>query len=373
MKGQSGMTLVELMVSLAIVLLITVAVTAGYIKILTSYKSQSAMSANFMSNLTGFDLMRYDIQMAGYGLPTNVPGFTYTEAAAKSAYSGYIPPYDPSSLNELTIGNPNGAPHPFVLGAGTTPNNTLSGNTSAVLAIKSSVANICSASGHFGVVSTALDTSTLATGDHYIVIDSSGTLQQGSASGSWDNTFNPHSPPGPLSTGLVGFLFGLGPSPTNAMPFNRVDYYLDRSYNMPSYCAPNTFELYRGTISQTNGQLVSPPTPLIDCVEDIQVAFGVDTSGGTSALVWQTVLPADQRDNLKEVKVFIIYQEGRGNVSKTPGFGFSGSLSPGDGDPQTQNIFPSSVHAFTPGPQYTQFRWRLKEIDVKPMNLHGNW
>ncbi|MDR3570219.1 MAG: prepilin-type N-terminal cleavage/methylation domain-containing protein [Syntrophobacteraceae bacterium] len=391
MKWQSGMTIVELMVSLAITLLVVVAATAGYIKIITTYKSQSAISANFMSNLTGFDLMRYDIEMAGYGLPSAISGFTYTEAAAQSSYSGYTPQYDPSSLNEASLGNANGPPHALVLGGGAT-GSTLSGNTPAVLAIKSSVASINNSSGHFGVISTALETSAtdLVTGDHYIAIDSSGALQQGGAPGVWDNTFNSASPPGALGSGLVGFLYGLGPSQTNTMPFNRVDYYLD-NYNLPSYCAPGTFELYRGTVSQTKvsstqgGLLVAPPSPMIDCVEDFQVAFGVDTSG--AGIVWQPdlgtentnyghggsssilMLPSDQQKYLREVKVFVIYQEGRGNVGKTPGFGFSGSLSIGD----LKTSFPAGVHTFTPGAQYTQYRWRVKEIDMKPMNLHSNW
>ena len=400
MKSQSGMTMVELMVSLAIVLLVSVAVTAGYIKIITAYKSQGAISSNFMSNVTGFDLMRYDLQMAGYGVPSTISGYTYTEAAPKTSYSAYIPPYDPSTLNEASISNTNGPPHAFVLGGGAS-GATLSGNTSAVLAIKSSVANISNASGHFGIVSSALDTSAtnLVTGDHYILIDSSGALQQGSAAGVWDNTFNSGSPPGALAGGLVGFLFGLGPTAANTMPFNRVDYYLD-NYNLPSYCAPNTFELYRGAISQTKtgglgGLLISPPSPLIDCVEDFQVAFGVDTSGtGTTALVWQSDLgtentnsagggtttilmsPANQQQYVREVKVFIVYQEGRGSLGKPPEFGFSGSLSMGD----SQTTFPANTvisnpfySTFTPAGQYKHYRWRLKEIDVRPMNLHANW
>jgi prepilin-type N-terminal cleavage/methylation domain-containing protein len=416
MKWQSGMTLVELMVSLAIVLLVVVAATAAYLKILTSYKSQGAVSQNFMQNLTGFDLIRYDLQMAGYGLPASISGFNYTEATAPNTYTGYQPPYDPSGLNESSLGITGGPPHAFAVlngaGAGAVGENTLSGNISAVLAIKSAVANINSASGHFGVLSTSgLDTSAtnLVTGDHYILIDAAGVLQQGSAPGVWDNTFNSGAPPAALGSGLLGFLYGLNTSSIGAMPFNRADYFLDNQ-NLPSYCAPGTFELYRGYVNQTTpvnagdpqvGQLVA--TPLIDCVEDFQVAFGIDPSGaGTSPILWQSDLtqtyiglmdsstlmtPPQLQQFLREVKIFILYQEGRGNVSTSTGIGSSGTISLGDTATATTGLTnnihlnPLGGNTFTPGdpavaatcPQCTQYRWRVKEIDVKPMNLHVNW
>jgi len=41
--------------------------TAAYLKILKSYKSYSKVSQSYMANLTGLELLRYDIQMAGSG------------------------------------------------------------------------------------------------------------------------------------------------------------------------------------------------------------------------------------------------------------------------------------------------------------------
>ncbi len=63
------------------------------------------------------------------------------------------------------------------------------------------------------------------------------------------------------------------------MPFNRVDYYLDRvQAQFPRSCASSTYTLYRGVISQADGtQSAANATPLIDCVRDFQVAFGLDT------------------------------------------------------------------------------------------------
>lgn len=395
MKGQSGMTLVELMVSLAITLLVVAASTAAYLKILTTYKTQGAMSESFMSNLTGFEVLRYDLEMAGYGLPRGMgTGFTYTEALASGSYGSatYTPPYDPSTLNEanLSTPNPNGVPHAFALNT-TAGKTTLSGNTSEVLGLKSTVANINTASSHFGIVTAngVENGVTLVNGDHYMAMSSAGTLVQGSSASTWDNAY----PTVPASGGEVLYLYGLSTSVTQRMPFNRVDYYLD-STSLPGYCAQGTYELYRSVVSQTDGTLTA--SPLIDCVEDFQVAFGIDPSGnGTQAIIWQNNLyqnnipsgahnvlmtPAQMQQYLQEVKVFVIYQEGRGKVSRTSDFTFSGSLPLGDTATGVQNVTngglnlnPLGGNQFTPTGVNAPYRWRVEEIDVKPMNMVTNW
>lgn len=61
------------------------------------------------------------------------------------------------------------------------------------------------------------------------------------------------------------------------MPFNRADYYIARPDPMPEGCAPGTGILYKALVSQSNGGL-SNALPVIDCVADMQVAFGLDTN-----------------------------------------------------------------------------------------------
>lgn len=381
MKGQSGLTLVELMVSLAIVLLVIAAATAAYIRIMRTYSTQGALSQNFMQNLTGFELLRYDIEMAGFGLPQYITGISYAEALAQGDYTSNAPPYDPAVLNEASasLNNANGPPHPFVLS--TTTQTTLWGKPE-VLAIKSSLADINSASSHFALVSDGQEPiATLVSGDHYIELDNTGALVPNPSTDSWDDTFNPTSLP--TTNGQVYYLYGLSTGATTRMPFNRVDYYLDNT-NVPKYCDSGTFVLERGVISQTTGMLVS--SPLINCVEDFQVAFGIDPTGdATQALKWQTDLnqenivggqgagypmtAAQMRQYLREVKVYVIYQEGHGKVSPTSGYRFSGSLILGkDLSPN-----PFSVNTFTPTGVNAQYRWKLLEIDVKPMNMLSHW
>ena len=77
-RRQEGMTLIELLVSLTIILVVMGVATAAYLKLVRSYKSQGKMSQSYMENLTGLELLRYDIEMAGYGLPASLGGTNYT-------------------------------------------------------------------------------------------------------------------------------------------------------------------------------------------------------------------------------------------------------------------------------------------------------
>src|SRR5208283_4695290 len=96
MNRQRGMTMVELMVSLAVVMLIIGAATTAYLKLLRTYRTQGRLAESYMANLTGLELLRYDIEMAGFGLPTSLaPGASYSEAVTDNSV-----PYNPAALND---------------------------------------------------------------------------------------------------------------------------------------------------------------------------------------------------------------------------------------------------------------------------------
>ena len=118
-----------------IILIVMAVATAAYLKMLRSYKTQSRVSQSYMTNLTGVEMLRYDLQMAGFGLPVSItPGASFSEAVDPGV--GVRPTYyAPSSLNDANP-NPIRAPHPIAI-----LNNT-GANNSDVLAIKSSMAGI---------------------------------------------------------------------------------------------------------------------------------------------------------------------------------------------------------------------------------------
>ncbi|MGA2225284.1 MAG: prepilin-type N-terminal cleavage/methylation domain-containing protein [Syntrophobacteraceae bacterium] len=441
MNRQRGMTIIELLVSITIVMIIIGAATTTYLKILRTYKTQGRLAEGYMANLTGLEMLRYDIETAGFGLPANLNTATYSEAVAVNPETNFnaasnpnpAPPYDPSLLND----SPSNPPRAFAQLDNQGPG--IGGNHySDVLSIKSSTANINATSKRWSMISTApnfqdatntnpkvklwggtqldpvMDFTSGVPADNFIVLDNTGTLQLNGAQ--WLFTFNASLPntglykninslPGLPSPGnlYVYFLYGLDNYTTgHRMPFNRVDYYLDRiASDFPSTCDPKTFTLYRSVIDQATGDLLIQ-TPLIDCVADFQVAFGLDPNGGTSTngdpvapTQWQANLSvagvpmtAQQiQQQLREVRVFILYQEGLGATSKSPDFIFSGTLNLGDQaianaiDPADYPNVPNNFTQLSPGPingalnQFTpagsdqQYRWKIIEMAVKPMNL----
>ena len=362
MNRQRGMTMVELMVSLAVVLLIVGAATTAYLKLLRTYRAQGRLAESYMANLTGLEMLRYDIEMAGFGLPASLAaGATYTEAAAQGANTP-APPYDPSALNDAV----NPAPRAFVhLDNG-------GANSTDVLAIKSSAANLNPTSKKWSMISRAgsgavpmvkmwgggaaldpvMDFTAVPPADMFIILDNTYQLKV-DTSNKWCFPFTgaAGTPPTgyyndatpltgaalpPSNAESVYYIYGLDNSATHSMPFNRVDYYLDNNskFPKPSSCAAGTYTLYRSTISQADGTLIT--TPLIDCVMDFQVAFGLATNLDNNINKWQTNLAglqaSDIQQQLREVRVFLVYQEGLGDTSKSPSFRFSGVLNLGDQD-----------------------------------------
>jgi hypothetical protein len=199
---------------------------------------------------------------------------------------------------------------------------------------------------------------------------------------------------GGLDDTKVYFIYGLdGNSGGQRMPFNRVDYYLQRvAGEFPSSCAPNTYTLYRSVIKQSDGSKAGEP--LFDCVKDFQVAFGLDKAVPEGKIdSWADNLAGlsaqNIRDRLREVRVFIVYQEGGGggNVASGSTFRFSGTLNLGDQDiahsldsanyPAVPNTFQTlssaplsgSLKTFTPAGDEAKYRWKVIELAVKPMNL----
>lgn len=408
MNRQRGMTMVELLISVAIVMVIIGAATTAYLKILRTYKTQGKLAENYMANLTGLEMLRYDIEMAGFGLPAGLGAANYTEAS-----DGTVSYYNPANLNDSPNTPPRALAH--------LDNSAAAAHNSDVLAIKSTSANVNATSKRWSLIydggtpqvkqwnNSAMDfTAGPPSADNVIVIDFNGNLVLNA--GQWCNAFKTayFTNAAPIATGLntsyVYYVYGLDNS-TNShrMPFNRVDYYLDKiPAQFPSTCAASTFTLYRSTIDQQTG--LFDKAPLVDCVRDFQVAFGIDPSGNnTQPIQWQANLSQQAwmqnyiagnqmsawqiQTYLREVRVFILYQDGLGDTSKSPSFRFSGVLNLGDQDiahsldpgvySAPPNSFqqlsaaalPGALSTFTPTGADCQYRWKILEMDVKPMNL----
>ncbi len=388
MTDSKGMTLVELMVSVAVIMIVLGGATAAYLKLLGGFGTQSKIAERYMENLVGLEMLRHDVEMAGYGLPHNMNGNTYLEALSDASFS---PNPNNSSLDDAALST-SAIPRSF----GFSDNTGVNG--SDVLALKSQVATLSSTTKKWTIMfhdgtnarirqwnSSELD---FSSSERFIVMDSDRRLLP--AGGTWFFTFNTNfyttaaaidgsTVPRPLNNRTVHLLYGVDPNSNPRMPFNRVDYYLKRpttAGSFPTRCNPNSFILYRSSINQGDGR--RNEQPLLECVMDLQIAFGVDTDadGGTDA--WRQNLTltdtngngaADEiRGMLKEVRVFVLYHEGQRDENYA-----AQTLTLSDDD--IAAVAPAGIGAplstFDPSaaPANLNYRWKVAKIAVKPINM----
>ena len=92
------------------------------------------------------------------------------------------------------------------------------------------------------------------------------------------------------------------------MPYNRVDYYVDKNVAKPVSCAPGTGVLYKAVANHGGGFV---KYPLLDCVGDMQVVYYRDTNNDGSLYpigddVIATMKDDEIRTQIKEARVFVL-------------------------------------------------------------------
>jgi hypothetical protein len=173
------------------------------------------------------------------------------------------------------------------------------------------------------------------------------------------------------------------------MPFNRADYYIRRpAVGLPTRCAPNTGVLYKGSLNHADG--LHTELPLLDCVLDMHIVVAADTAlppTGTANAFWAggAAMPAAGanaaatiRDQVKEMRVYIVAHEGQIDTSYTYTNPIPVALRPAGCvndnqlcivDPNAgllQNPLLVPNPSLVPNPNY---RWKIYTLVATPYNL----
>jgi len=359
-----GLTLTELLVVMVILIIVLTAVFKSYLVVFKTHVQQSKIAESNIEKLMGLEILRKDIEMAGFGLPWDVNGIGYSEAESSSSYTP-----DPADFNDA----PSDPPCAFAF---SNDGNT-NANNSDVLVIKSSIANINNKSARtWGYayydgsdwIVKSLSTEEFETGDYFIAVNTDDSRELCNNSGAWNFEYSAtQSPDLGSNHNVVYFVFGLYSSQPR-MPFNRVDYYLKKPNDgFPTKCNPDTYELYRAEIINSTSGGTRQAAPIFDCVADFQVAFGLDTDRDGTVDSWQTDLSGltsaqDIRENVRQLAIYIVYQEGQKDkpsiYTQT-----SIDIKAPDG---TTNIKTVDLTKFS---DYRQYRWKLIQMIVNPLNL----
>ena len=375
LRDRRGLTLIELIVVMGIFLGVILITTSAFNTIVQRSSQQSKSAETQIQGAVGLELLRGDLERAGFGLPwTFSTPITYREATFTNASTA-------SLFNDA----PSAAPRAIISGP-----TTFNGG-SDYLVIKSTLADANDTAKKWTTVSFTPATKNITLwGDTERDFDPSAgatervtvikndlittpptrTLMASSAT-AFSTTFKLYSTlTQPHQNGDTFEVYGVHPSTELRMPFNRVDYYVKRiGAKMPATCAPNTGVLYRSVVMQSNGGQ-SAGVPLLDCVADMQVVYGLDSSA--SGFVNQhrsepLASAAELRDQLKEVRVYILAQEGkRDRLYSYPSSTIDVGESFDNGTTITGRTFDLEELI---GEDYIHYRWKVYTIVVRPKNL----
>ncbi|HEX9079232.1 MAG TPA: type II secretion system protein, partial [Desulfuromonadaceae bacterium] len=345
-----GFTLIEIVVVMALFLVVIAITGQAFQTILQQTAKLFRSEESTTEGVVGLEMVRHDIQQAGYGLFTQTSPVDYDEAQSAPA-STYNEPSDTAPPRAVVAGN-NLPASPGYLVSGS-DYLVIKGTTVGSSPVAQKWTHLVYAPGSGTAPYTWASKVENFTGGDKVVL-----LSRSITSGGTTASIVPQGSSFYFSYGQTAFAaystntssyFVYGLDDANArMPFNRVDYFVGTGGTMPQLCAQGTGTLYKGNVNQSNGALTK--TPILDCVADMQVVFGwdladaggnlvgdptqpgdgeVDTwsnadgtittgsvnlsSAPTNPYVQQTILadPGHVRTKLKVVKVYILAQVGR--------------------------------------------------------------
>jgi prepilin-type N-terminal cleavage/methylation domain-containing protein len=342
-----GFTLVEVLITLVVLMLVMSAVSAFFLGVIRQFKQQSRIAQSGMDSVVGLEMLRRDIEHAGFGLPWNdIPG--YAEAASGTA----------ETLND----SPNDAPRGIVSADGGGWNN------SDYLAIKASNVAMNDASRKWTTLragdvkrtwtTVPADAENLAGTDRVIVMspgsDGANWRSLVTAAGAFSTTYDATSDFAPGSSAETRVIYGIDDAIDPRMPFNRADYFIDTT-SVPQRCAPNTGVLVKAVVRHSDGAL-DTPMPLLDCVATMNVQYMLDTDGDGEVNATSTDISflnaQEVRDQLRQVRVSVLAHEGQ----RDPNYTHAAATIPVGG---TSLDIGANAN----------YRWKVYTVDVTPENL----
>ena len=353
-RRNAAFTLVELMIALAIVMLVLYAAINFFIVSVRQYKVQTKITETNLEGILGLELLRQDLENLGFGLPwNNLDNVVYYERPSGTAQF--------LALND----SPNNAPRAVL----SVDNATFTVNNSDYLVIKSARVGMSDAAGKWTTLTQANVKriwspagENLANSDYVIVLALGSTASNRRSlvtSGTFYALFNNTAGFVPLEPYSANIVYGID-NVIPFRPFNRAEYYIDNTA-VPQHCAPNTGVLVKAVVAHNASGTTPTLLPLIDCVADMQVVYGLDNNADGAVEAWSSdisvgMTAADIRTQLAEVRVHLLAQEGQRDDSyATPSNTiFVGSQGVG------RNFDVSG---------YRNYRWKQYSIVVKPKNL----
>jgi prepilin-type N-terminal cleavage/methylation domain-containing protein len=368
-RRKAAFTLVELMIAMAIVMVVLYAAINFFIVSVRQYKVQTKITETNVEGILGLELFRQDLESLGFGLPWNgLVAYTERPGIADLAALEDTPdaPRAVLSLDDPTF-----------------PGNF---NNSDYLVIKSARVGMSDAAGKWTTLTQAnikrswTPSTENLTGSDYVIVLAVGSTESNRRSLVTSGTYyTPYTNAGtagfvpvePYSANIVYGIDNVQP----VRPFNRAEYYIDNSA-VPQRCAPNTGVLVKAVVAHDGTGTTPTLLPLLDCVADMQLVYGLDSDADGVVNNWTPTLDtlgtphtaADIRRQLVELHVHILAQEGQRDDSYAYPYD---NVTVGSESAGRSFVFTS--YGFIPSGNvannFKHYRWKVYNITVNPKNL----
>lgn len=329
-RNDRGFSLLEMIIAMSLFMVIMLITTNAFNKMITMASSLLKSAESNIEGVVGLEMVRKDVAQAGYGLPWTVQQ-PYSSARSMLPATLAVTAAQIQSLNDEPLGAPRAV--------GSLDN--LGYNGSDYLAVKSTVIAMNAATKKSaiirqdGIIPTDPSSAGRFKGTDTVVVlrpvfSSAGVLTNKLliGKGTYTNVSTATSTFRPDNLNDTYIAYGLDNS-TMRTPFNRGDFFIHRPTDdkaVPDVCAKidnpaikattGIGILYKAVMHQAaDGSFTM--YPLLDCVLDMQVVYGVDESTTQDGSInnHYSVLPvsydaATIRSQLKEVRIHILAQDG---------------------------------------------------------------
>lgn len=374
-----GFTLVELIIVMFIFIIVIIISAGAFEKIINSSSQMTKSAESNIEGVIGLEIMRTDLEHAGFGLPYAMPfvaTFEESQVAADSLAKGI----DPSDFNDnqTAASDPNKVPRAI-------QSKAAAGSAAGAwelerdyIVIKSTLIGMNTAATKWSYVEGAGNikqwgnNNDLTGDDRVITLDALTRTLIGTDTSNFSYKVGDgilYPPPNQTTNYLV---YGVSSDDDLRAPYNRADYYIKRPDDISPRCAKGTGTLYKAIMRHDDGGVTE--YPLLDCVADMQVVYYVD--GNPDSDVNKVIDPYNQdifsnssaediRKGLKEIRVYILTHEGKKDKSYSYP---SNIVHVGETGTSLGSDYDLSLLDGI-GSEWANYRWKQYKIVVTPRNL----
>lgn len=335
MRNDNGITMVELLVTLAIFSIIIAGVYAVYTTQVRHSTREYRIAESEMEYQIFKSVIDRDISMAGYGIADE---------------------YGTLAFNPIQISATNGTPDTL----------TLRGTAIGLLSRAAQGWTYINSPSPFTPRTWTDNRENVESNDRVIFMEPN--AKEILATGSTAIFTFPSGYPSTVERGTL--VYGLHKDITNN-PYYTVQYLLGGT--APTNCAQGTQNLLRAESRNNDPPDASEREPILNCVLDFQVAFGLDTNEDGNIDFWDNggvqAASYDRRSlktRLKQVRVYILVQVG----NRDPDFMYSNPANPDNPDViRVGDSIIGTGRDITLTSEQRRYRWRVIASSITPRNL----